>query len=395
MGVSESASQLERLSKCPSSAAMPQIQTSTKWSTRGTAVHHYIEVARTKGRDAALEAVDEEHHELCSVIDLEALPEGVFAAEVAFAYDVATGEARELGRGRERQYGPLGPFEIPGTADAVAVSMDAVFVPDWKTGWSEVQPPERNKQLRFLALAAARAYRRDTALVEVVRIREDGSAWRLGAKLDEFDLAVIAAELRDLHFTIEARRAQFARGEELEVHEGAWCRYCPAYVYCPAKTRLIRELGTGNDPAAQIARLDPRRALDQEQLAHAWRKLKVAKGVLGRIEAGLREHAKRHPIPLGDNAYLGLQEVTGNELLDGRIAWRVVAEQRGREVADEVVEHKMTKKAIDKAVRKTLKQGEKIKHANESILTAIRNAGGASRKSSRKVVEFVIEGGES
>lgn len=402
MAITESASQLERLARCPASAALPQVQTTTEYSSRGSVVHRYLELARSAGRESALDAIgaevgeDDATYELCAAIDLEALPEGVFAAEVAFAVDAATGQARELGRGVDRDYSDMRPFEIPGTADAVAVSMDAVFVPDWKTGWSEVQPPSRNRQLRFLALAAARTYDRDHALVEVVRIREDGSVYRQRAELDSFDLQLVAAELRELHFDVERARAKVARGEGVEVHEGSWCRYCPAYVYCPAKTRLVRELvAPGNDPVEQIAALDLRSPLDLEVAGHAYRKVRAAEALVKRIKSALHDLAARHPFPIAETedevTYYGLQEVDGKETLDGQIAWRVLAELRGREIADEVVKRVMTKKAIDTAVRRTLRPREKIKAGNEEVLEAIRAAGGASKPRGRKVVEYTVE----
>lgn len=402
--ITKSASALERLAECPSSAALPQVSRTTQWSEMGKAVHKYLEEARDPkvGRTKALEHVAEDYYELCAAIELDKLPEGTFLAEAAYAYNVITGEARFLGAGIDRDYSGLEDYEIPGTSDAIAVSVDAVFVPDWKTGWTAVQPPASNRQLKFLALAAARHYQRDRAIVEVVRIRENGDVWRRRAEFDAFDLAMIAEEVRAIYLAIEERRRMRGAGEDLDFHEGPWCRYCPADIYCAAKTQLVRELAVAASPEGEKAlvaatQLNPANPIDAQTLAVAWKKIRAAKSMIHRLEYSLKEAAKRHPVYLGDDTWLGLHEKEGNEKLDGKKAWRIIAELRGREVADEVVEPVVTKKAIDLAVRKTLrkegKKTEKIKHGVDAILKQLRAEGGAHKPLKTEVCEFQAPAG--
>ena len=73
-------------------------------------------------------------------------------AEVAFAYDVETGKARELGRDVERQYGKLAPTEIPGSLDLLYMVGDVLHIDDYKTGRSEVPPEFRRSKTRYMLL---------------------------------------------------------------------------------------------------------------------------------------------------------------------------------------------------------------------------------------------------
>jgi len=391
----ESSSQLERLAACAASGALPQTRTVTPWSERGRVVHAFLERARTVGREDALVDVPEEYRSLCEAIDLDALPKGTWAAEVALALNVYAGTVRELGRGADRAdlYASVDPLtEIPGTLDAVAVSFDAVLVPDWKTGWAPIAPPARNHQLRFNALLAARAFDRWHAVVEIVRIREDGSVHRQRAELDAFELVVVQQEVRAVHEKVQAARALYAeKGEAaLQPVEGPWCRYCPAYPHCPSKKTLALRVAAGDeDDAAQLE------LLTDEVVARVWVRIQEARAFLGHVEQRMREYAYGRPVHLGPagkpGIWLGRIEKPGNELLDGRTAWAVLAEMRGQKIADEVVEVYCSKKAVEQAVRKTLDKAkkEKISKATESVIDEIRRRpGGVTRKPSSTVGEY-------
>ena len=78
-----------------------------------------------------------EHRELCEALPLDEI--GDYAPEVAYALDLRTGRAREIGRGINRAYGELSDDEIAGTADAVKLlSPTTVYVGDFKSGWGWV-----------------------------------------------------------------------------------------------------------------------------------------------------------------------------------------------------------------------------------------------------------------
>ncbi len=387
--IAASSSQLERLAACPASGALPQVRSVTPWSERGRVVHRYLEQVRTVGSEAALVEVPDEYRALCEAIDLEALPKGTWAAEVALAFNVETGEVRELGRGGEREdlYADVDPLvEIPGVLDGVGVSFDAVFVPDWKTGWAPVAPPERNHQLRFNALLAARAFDRHQAVVELVRIREDGSVHRQRAELDAFELVLVRDEVRAIHATVQEARGRYLEEGEaaLQPVEGPWCRYCPAFAHCAAKKSLLVEaLQTDDDVVdGHLA------SLTDEKVAAGWKMIRRARELLGRVEQTLREYAYARPVYLGDGLWLGRIEKAGNEQLDGRIAWAVVAEQRGQKIADQVLEPYMSKKAVEMAVRKTLAEGERISKTTQALIEEIRRRGGVSRKPTTTIGEY-------
>lgn len=389
MSVTESSSQLERLAACAASGALPQIRSVSPWSERGRVVHRFLEQVRTLGREAALVDVDDEHRPLCEAIDLDALPKGTWTAELALAWNVYTGEVRQLGAGGDRDdaYSTVDPLtEIPGTLDGCGLSVSEVFVPDWKTGWSPVAPPAKNKQLRFNALLAAREYGRHSAVIELVRIREDGKVIRQRAELDAFELVVVEQEARVIHDRVMAARAAYLEKGDAGVEpvEGPWCRYCPAYPICPAKTRLALAIAGGD--AADEQQLAE--GLTDEKVRTIWPRLKAARALLARVEEAVRGYTYARPVYLGEETWLGRVDKPGNEQLDGRIAWAVLAEMRGRKVADEEVEIYVSKKAVETAVRRTLAKGEKISHATKAVIEAVRDRGGTSRKPTSTIAEY-------
>jgi hypothetical protein len=150
-----SASSLQRVDACPASAVLPRATHDSTASDKGNHLHaHLKRLAQGVPQDKSLAEVPEAYRAICAE-----LPDpGRGMAEVAFAYDVETGQARELGRDIERQYGKLAPTEIPGSVDFMQMAGDVVVVDDYKSGHSEVPPARENLQLHTLALMACRAY---------------------------------------------------------------------------------------------------------------------------------------------------------------------------------------------------------------------------------------------
>src|SRR5688572_29929926 len=99
------ASELDVLFQCIGPAVLPRVrQLHAPKRELGTAAHLFLE--RTgDGMDhaEALALIEQDdHREYCAAIDISRIPRG--AVEVAFAIDVVTGKARELGRRLGRQY---------------------------------------------------------------------------------------------------------------------------------------------------------------------------------------------------------------------------------------------------------------------------------------------------
>jgi hypothetical protein len=262
------ASRLHRASICAASAVLPRIEEAAgRAAERGKAVHQFLATVGTLGVEPALAAIPKEWHQDCRLIDLDSLPQvdpTAWAHEVALVYNVHTGRAREVGRNLERSYPPLAPGEIAGTADVVALTEDAVVVADWKTGWSKVPGAAVNMQARFYALAACRAYKRERAVVAIVRLDSEGHARWDRAEFDEFDMAGIEQDLADLVARIGAEYERVARGERARVVYGDHCSFCTAMKDCPAVGQfLTRAAGaepTISSPAQLVRWLEVRRA---------------------------------------------------------------------------------------------------------------------------------------
>lgn len=368
------ASQLGRAARCPGSMTLPHHNETNEATERGTAVHEFLERVQDLGRDAALALVPAAHRPLCEEIPVERLPVHL-AAEVAFAFDPRTGRARELGRGLARDYSDAQDGEIVGTADVGGLSPDAVLIVDWKTGWSSVERAAANPQVRFLAMTAARAYGRTRAVVEVIRIRDSGAAWRDRAELDVFELDQVAVEVRELAHRVTADDATF--------HQGTWCGTCPAFNSCPAKTALLRRLADGSETAD----LEIMLPLTPDVAGVAYQRYKALRGLLKRVEAALHDYARNEPIPLGEGRYFGELLTEGHEVLDGDVAWDELRKRYDVDTADQAVKRTVTKERLREVLRTRVKKGALAK-TERSVLEAIRDRGGASRPVRKELTEY-------
>jgi hypothetical protein len=348
---------------------LPQANTTSVYAETGTANHAEDEGALNAG----------DVPEAIAAILGDATPTA--RAEVALAYDAAEDDGRVIGTGRQRDYGELAPFEIPGTADVLAHDDERVYVVDRKL-WTAVTAAERNVQVVFLALAAARALGRKYATVALRY--ETGRIDR--AEIDLIDMLGLAARLRDLHGRVAEQRARRARGEVVDVREGSWCRYCPASHCCPAKVALVRRLVTGGE-ADELELMLP---LDDKTAAVAYERLQAAKQLLKRIEGAIYARAAERPIPLGGNRYFGKHVEPGNEQLDGRIAHAVLRDQLGVDAADEAVTYEVTKTRIKAVIKARAAKGAAAS-VERTVLDAIRGLGGATRESKERVGEFSVE----
>lgn len=379
------ASALQRVAECPASAVLPQVGSSSEDSARGNVIHKFLEDAANMGREKALALVPSQYRDVCEVIDFERLlPLGTFAAEVTFAYDSATLTAREVGRGLARDYSAVIPTEVAGTADVVAIAGDAVLVWDYKTGHGALPPAEKNWQLRALALMACRAYGKQRAQVEVVRIDESGGVWFDSATFDAFDLDAIEGELQTLLAVVIAERQRKARGEALTYSQGAHCRYCPAFQHCEANTKLLREVAA--DPQSIERLLDG--ALTLDTAAKAYRKIHAVRAILGKVESAIYAFAAQQPIPLGDGVMLGEVETT-RESLDGAKAREVIAGLYGSKAAEASTKVTVTKKALEGALKAVATERKgKVAPLKREALAAIEAAGGIARKTTKTVKEY-------
>lgn len=321
-----SGSSLWRAAICPGSAVLERVPEVSEWAERGTGIHGFLYDVATIGRDAALSKIaDATLRAACDLIDVSRLPVDPtkYAAEVAYAYDVETGRARELGRNIGRRYVGLAPTEIPVTLDVVAlVGDDAVYYGDYKGPWQQLPDPDANWQFRFGALAAARATHRTRALVEMIRIR-DGEPYRTPGEFDLFDLAQIAEETRELH--ADVTRAAAADLPTLRI--GAHCDGCECRWDCSARTSLIR---ASRDPDAVIVGI--RRQLSPEHIEDAVGQAKAIMKLGEELLAECEGYALTHPVRMRDGSIYGPIEVQPTSP-EGRAAWYFLAERVGEDEA--------------------------------------------------------------
>lgn len=382
-------STLERTARCPGHLALPHVYSSGPAAERGTAIHDYLEAVQN-GADPeeALELVPDEYRALCAAIDLDRLPKGL-AAEVAFAYDFVTGKAREFGRGVKRKYEGLGPTEIAGTVDVLGVSEDAVYVGDYKTGWSELPAPAEAFQLRIGALAASRVYARERAVVEFVRIKENGGSWKVPAELDGFDLDAFAADLRPLKKRIEEQQALAAtRGGVPDVSTGPWCKHCPAWAACPAQKAFIqRAVAAVNADESNL--IKPTTAAEYGQ---AWHLAKAMASLARRLEKQVKEVGLPEfgELPLPGGRLLREVVEEGDRELEGRVVFAVVRDLYNEDLAGDVVEVSATFKRIGEALKRAPKEvipARGAAKAERAILAEVEKRGGLTRPTVKRLRE--------
>jgi hypothetical protein len=278
-----SASGVTRALACPGSLVLPQHRYETKFAADGTDRHADSEVAIDMG--------DEEDVLPARIIEMLE-DDDVKDTECSFAFDCATGTARELGYGRE-SYKNLSPFEIPGCLDLIVKNKRRIIVVD-KKGFERVGPAESNEQTMTYALMVARTYGYDE--VTVVIYYEVGGT----------DVAVVSALDLDAHaerlkaLMVDTARAAVEPTKFLAM--GRWCKYCPAFLSCPKQHALTLEVGSGQ-MAMQVESRIP--FDDDDDAAQAFDLLQRVKMIAQRIQAGLYARAAQRPIPLRSGNVLG------------------------------------------------------------------------------------------
>lgn len=330
-----SASSLNLASRClhpwTTSQPWPEREDSDA-SAHGTAVHRAIELRLTTGcwEMGSHDSVRAVARHAVELIESVATKEA-FQAELPFALDPRSGEARRLPSRGARDYSDARRGELVGTADLVVVSPGSILVRDWKTGRQEhAQPAAEHAQLRFLALAAARVHGATRARVEAVYLSEEGARVD-GADFDELDLLEIESELRDL--------------AERLVHPsppvpGRHCHdlYCPIRATCPATT-------------SALAQVDPQMSLEVRDGEHAvWliHRAKVARDAIEAIEKAAKAKVRAlGGVTLPDGRTYGIREESRETIELGREgAYGVLVARLGEDRAAQAVELKATKTSL-------------------------------------------------
>jgi len=371
---------------------LPHAYSSSAHAATGTGIHAFLQDLQTMSRDDALDRVsDDDARRACQRIELERLPIGGMAAEIAFAIDVDAGTARELGRGHNRDYSTVRPHEIAGQLDVAGTAGQVGYVGDYKLGWSPVIPAEHNRQIHFGAVALALTYGVTEVVGEVIAVRPGAEPYISRHTFDGFQLALLSGQLRDIRDGVTAKQRAHAAGQQLNVREGEHCRYCPAMHSCPAKVALAIALGTGAAPESVRELVGT--AITADVAAEAYRRAQQIEGLCKMVKARVEELALRRPIRVGPRRYLGAVDKQGKERLDGDQVWSRVERLYGEQIADiaapRPTERKALKKTIGDALRRARELGliDKLAPAERGLLEDLRKSGGASRSPGYTTVE--------
>lgn len=348
-----SASKIALAMACEGALVLPQTRVANAYTDDGNAKHEALEAEIVAGR-------------VPDVLELR-WPGYTWRSEVAYAVDLATGVGRELGVGIQRDYAAfnLGPFEITGTLDLEGTSPDGaeVVIVDRKGFDPNIARAAHNKQLRTLALAVTRAKGIDGCEVAIWHEVRPLDV----ARLDLFDIEAFHVELRELLASAAGARQRYRAGLPLKLVPGNQCRWCDAYLGCPAAKALTAEIETGA-AEVRVEALIP--FGDDTSAAQAWDFLARVNMLAKRLREALYARAAERPIPLGNGMVLGSREKQGSTVIDADIAYAVVRELHGQEAADKSVTRKASQVGIERAVGKP---------AKKAVMAEIEARGGTSR----------------
>lgn len=376
-----SASKLELALRCVGAFTLPWRDERNSYSDAGNERHAVDEDAINRG-DVPVDLA-------------ERWPNHTWRSEVAFAYDCSTGEARELGQGIKRDYARfnLTPFEVVGTVDAIGQLGSHIVVHD-KKSFDDVTRAKDNPQLRFNALAASRALKATRVEVSLSHELRPLDV----AELDAFDLDETAQMVRQLQIDVAKAQQDARDGKPVPFDTGRQCRWCSAFASCPKQSDLV-QLVRREDAALQKLEPSELPVLSSENAADVYRLWKQIGMLHKRVGESLYSFASRETVFLGDGRAFGKVVKQGNEKIDGDVAYRVVGETYGQEVADAAVVRSTTKTRLKEALSKVAGKGQ-LAAVERSVLAAIRAAGGSERAEREVIEEHAVElklasGGES
>jgi hypothetical protein len=293
-----SGSGMARAKHCPPAYALPVVEEPpSQECSDGTHGHRFLQrIAQGAHVDQALYEAPDHLRKYFATLDLSKVPRG--EPEVAFAYDVATGQARFLNHRGHRNY-EVSDTEIPGTADLVVWPIDdkSLKVIDWKFPSFDHDVEGSWPQMEFYALPLSILCGVHRAELLLGIVNEDGSIGFHERRLDWEDLARVSNETHSTH-----ERVMFARADrELheQTHQGPWlpdvvtgahCQYCKAFPHCPGKRAAVAGfLGTVPE------------VLGPEEAGRAYLASKAAERLGKAVHGVVRNLLEQHDsLPTGD-----------------------------------------------------------------------------------------------
>lgn len=357
----------DRVARCQLSALLPQVHSLRPHAARdrGHALHRVREVAAVVGVDRAIDEAPDSLKSDARALLQDAPPAAGGRAEVAYAIDIDTGHAREIGQSVGRRYGELAPTEIAGTVDCVRVHDLApdhigVEVEDLKTGWSWVPHPSENWQVRLGALAASRVEVADCASVSIIRPSGDGYR-KQTHEMDELELDLFLLEVQRLAASLIGHRV---RGDKPDPVEGPWCQYCPAWDSCPAKRELLSAMVSSDAPIPEV---------NADTVRRVWDMLQKIPDAIKRAQEALEDYVRRHgPVELADGMELAEYVKEGQRKLDPEVVATILPD-----AVETVTHRRVTQRGIQDTLRAA--GASPLAPAMREIMDAIADAGGVER----------------
>lgn len=296
-----------------------------------------------------------------------ALNDLFWRAEVAFAYDVVEDSADELDLPKNTRKYEVGPNQIAGTIDAMALTPDgkSAILIDWKTstgyGFQGLADAADNWQLKMYALMVARAYRFDSVKVMVVRITPD---WVQAseATFDALDLDAIATAIA----------AKVAAIPTSVPQPGSHCQRCRAVSACPT-TQTATE-------AIVAAPADSTLITSPDQASALLVRLRQVQAACEQMEAMLKAYAANQGeagIPLGNGKRWVKTSVERESInLNGpENALGIAAISMAG--AESAIETKLnvSKAAIERIFKAQGLKGKELRDKIEGLMSELRAAG--------------------
>jgi len=381
-----SASRWQRFTACAPSGHLPvSYEESGDAATKGTIIHKFIETSRKTGsRERALKAVPDDLKPLCYAISLDDVPASA-ESEVVLVYFGQYQRLNEVPKGTMRDDCLIMVADL----FDYDKDTDAVYVADWKTGRGFVPAAENNWQMKIGALLGARVVGASKAHVSIIRIDDAGNLHEDKAEFDEFDLCDIEEQMLATLKAGYASERAMGNGKLPVVTEGQHCKYCPSFLFCPAKRALVRA-AVGN-PEETVKTLE--KELLRENYTEAYLGLRRLADASKALWKALFSRAQEEPIPIGDGMVWGPSVVT-TEKIDGDIAYRVINEI-GQQAqipgfAEKAVGFTCSKASITRAVASV--EGAKDLGSSQAavvrrLIDSIREEGGVEVKTTERYAE--------
>lgn len=370
------ASQIGRFLTCSASSVLPSVKSneSNEAAFRGNVIHKFLEDYIHIGREKALETIlDPEYKLTCESINMDSILQGnrIIQTEIGFKYNIENKTAVRIQNYRDIEnkhtvelvYNELGiSKEITGIADLIIISDDGEYtILDYKTGFERVSAIN-NPQLSFFAMCIHLINKPVKITVGIVTISEDGNFKIETQELNEDYINKFQKKIENSFYNLAETKKIVDAGKNPDVITSDYCKYCPAINSCPAYNNLALSMSTTDN----LENLFNINSLSNEQIGIVWEKIKQAQKIIEIVEKNIKDLVKKQPIVLPNGKLLAQFEQT-KEYIDAEKAEKILIEELGEEITNQILEKKITKtklrtlvddkKRFDEIIKELSKKG--------------------------------------